>query len=64
MKRDTPVVLRPRVVILDGDDEQRVEVLELPERTDLGSSFEHRGASWRVTGRRSASRVLIARPMA
>jgi hypothetical protein len=63
MSQDRPVVLRPRVVILDGHDEQRVEVLVLPERTDLGSSFDHDGLSWRVTGERTGSRVLIAKPL-
>jgi hypothetical protein len=55
--------LRPRVVILDEGDETRVEVLELPEATSLGADFSHRGKSWRVTGLRSNSRVLIAEPV-
>jgi hypothetical protein len=47
-------------VILDEGTSARVEVLELPEEIDVGTSFCHSGMSWRVTGMRPSSRVFIA----
>ncbi len=52
----------PRVVILDGEDEPRVEVLQLPEDASLGAHFCHRGMRWQVMATRTGDRVLIARP--
>jgi len=52
----------PRVVILDEGQSARVEVLELPEAVDIGTSFCHSGTSWRVIGERPHSRVFIAEP--
>ena len=51
---------RPRVVILDEGTSARVEVLELPEEVHIGASFCHSGTSWKVTGERPHSRVVIA----
>jgi len=53
---------RPRVVILDVGGDPRVEVLELPVSTTVGSAFRHLGREWRVVGLRPSSRVLIAKP--
>ena len=54
--------LQPRVVILDAGERPRVEIMELPKSANLGFRFCHHGTSWRVTGRRTADRVLIATP--
>ena len=54
--------VEPRVVILDASDERCVEVLELPRGATLGTSFCHRGTSWRVIAMRTHERVLIAEP--
>ncbi len=58
----TDVGMRPRVVILDVGDSARVAVLELPDSLEIGGRFCHSGTWWRVTGRRTGSRVLIAVP--
>jgi hypothetical protein len=55
-------LVRPRVVVLGHGESARVEVLELPEATTLGSSFSYCGKSWRITASRTRSRVLIAEP--
>jgi len=52
----------PRVVILDDEDEPKVEILELPDDASLGALFCHRGTRWQVMGTRTGDRVLIARP--
>lgn len=51
---------RPRVVILDEGTSVRVAVLDLPDSTDVGTSFCHSGISWRIIGLRRSSRVFIA----
>lgn len=53
---------RPRVVILDGEGEPRVEVLNLPGVAGPGDLFCHSGTRWQVTATRTGDRVLIARP--
>ena len=53
---------QPRVVILDEGRSARVEILELPDTADVGTSFCHSGTSWRVIGERPQSRVFIAQP--
>jgi len=55
--------LEPRVVILDSGETTSVEILELPKSATLGFSFCRCGRNWRVTGRRTADRVLIASPV-
>ncbi len=55
-------LVRPRVVVLGHGESARVEVLELPEATTLGSSFSYCGKSWRITASRTSNRVLIAEP--
>jgi hypothetical protein len=55
-------LVRPRVVVLGHGETARVEVLELPEATTLGSSFSYCGRSWRITASRTSDRVLIAEP--
>jgi hypothetical protein len=50
------------VVVLGHGEAARVEVLELPESTTLGSNFSYCGTSWRVTASRTSDRVLIAEP--
>jgi hypothetical protein len=50
------------VVVLGHGEAARVEVLELPEATTLGSSFSYCGRSWRITASRTSDRVLIAEP--
>jgi len=52
----------PRVVILEGQGQPRVEVLELPASTSLGTFFVHGGTRWLVADVRTGNRVLIARP--
>ncbi len=54
---------RPRVVIFEVGSEASVEVVELPTIVEVGSTFRHRNASWRVVGERPHSRVLIASPL-
>ena len=53
---------RPRVVILDGEGEPRVEILDLPDVAEPGDLFCHSGTRWEVTATRTGDRVLIARP--
>ena len=59
--RDSPE--SPRVVILDGGGEPRVEVLDLPGVATPGDLFCHSGTRWQVTATRTGDRVLIARPL-
>lgn len=54
---------RPRVVILNADEMAQIEVLELPDGTDVGARFSHGGTTWRITGLRASSRVFIAEPV-
>ncbi len=60
----SPALLYPRVVILHGNRQARVKVLELPDSTTVGGNFSHEGTTWRITGLRTSSRVLIAEPEA
>ena len=55
---------KPRVVIFDVAGSALVEVLDLPENTDLGHRICHRGRDWLITGVRTGARVLIAEPEA
>jgi len=52
------------VVIFDVAGSALVEVLELPENTNLGHRICHRGRDWLITGVRTGARVLIAEPEA
>jgi hypothetical protein len=61
-RRDRGLNLRPRVVILSEGRSHVVEVLELPDSAATGDRFSHDGTTWRVTGLRRSSRVLIAEP--
>jgi hypothetical protein len=58
----TSTAIKARVVVLGHGESARVEVLELPESTTLGSNFSYCGRSWRVTASRTSNRVLIAEP--
>lgn len=53
----------PRVVIFDAGDSPRVEVVDLPPSTEVGSVVRHAGGAWRIVATRTRSRVLIAVPV-
>jgi hypothetical protein len=55
---------RPRVVIFVLIDRPHVDVLDLPEDATVGERICHSGRTWRVTGVRTGTRVLIAEPEA
>ena len=55
-------VCKPRVVIFVSLESTRVEVLDLAPNTAPGDRIRHDGKSWRITGSRTGSRVLIAEP--
>jgi hypothetical protein len=51
------------VVIADAGDTAAVIVIRTDELLEIGSRFQHDGATWRITGRRPHSRALIASPL-
>ena len=51
-----------RVVVLRAPEGPRVEVLALEAEAAPGAAFRHLGTTWRITGERPRSRVLIADP--
>ena len=53
----------PRVIILGTGPEVAIDVVDLEVAPEVGSVFCHRGAHWRVTGRRPRTRVLHAEPV-
>jgi len=53
--------LHPRVVIMDRGDAITVELVDLPETTDIGTEFGCRGCRWRVIARRPRTTVLVAK---
>jgi len=52
----------PRVVILAGEPDAGVAVVELPAAAGPGTGFDYRGGRWEVIDRRPRTRVLLARP--
>jgi len=50
------------VVIFAVTATPHVEVLDLPEDTEVGDRICHDGTTWRITGSRTGARVLIAEP--
>ncbi len=52
----------PRVVIFEGQAPPRIEVVDLPGKTSIGTRICHRGTSWLVTGLRTHDRVIICSP--
>jgi hypothetical protein len=51
----------PRVVVFECGGHPRVEVVELPRVTTIGTRIRHRGTSWLVTGLRTHERVVFCR---